>query len=313
MTDIRSFRNGDLPALLEIWDQHWSAFGPPPHVNLARFEQAVVARTYFDPAKLLVAENEKGILGWCQYFRSRDSDRSAVIAALCSSLSCDRASFEQLLGEVIRRAGSEGFQELDAGIVRDNRFGYAGLDPVGHGVAIPLADMRAKAVLQQSGFQPSGTVQRLVAQTGAYRPPFNREALQLRRSTSVETADVVFEQPRDAAAMSHLDVQTRHLVQRNGDVLARLSVWMSDPEAEVMRPSQAILDIDQAHQRGALEGAEAYLIGAVVQALAVRRIETVETVVDSDKTELLAQLTSLQFRVVDEGRIWTRTLGEMPA
>ncbi len=74
--------------------------------------------------------------------------------------------------------------------------------------------------------------------------------------------------PRHAAGMSHLDVESHHLYDRGGNKLASVNLWLSDPEAEVMSPSLAILDIAEAHQRGSLEPAESYLIGVLVQSLA---------------------------------------------
>ena len=71
----------------------------------------------------------------------------------------------------------------------------------------------------------------------------------------------------------------------------------------------AILDIAEAGQRGSLKPAESYLIGVLVQSLGQRRINTVETAVDSDQTDLLSQLQTLYFRVADQGAAWEKSLG----
>ena len=90
--------------------------------------------------------------------------------------------------------------------------------------------------------------------------------------------------------------------------MASISIWFSDPEAEVMSPSTAILDLNPQHAKGSLLPAESYLIGAMVHSLNQRNIQTVETSIDGDRTELIEQLQTLQFKVVDEGTCWVKTL-----
>ena len=111
-----------------------------------------------------------------------------------------------------------------------------------------------------------------------------------------------------AASLGHVDVESAELRERGGAVLATVSIWFSDPEAEVMSPSAAILDLNPQHVRGSLSPSESYLIGALVHSLNQRNIQTVETAIDSDRAELIEQLQSLQFKVVDEGTCWSKTL-----
>ena len=104
--------------------------------------------------------------------------------------------------------------------------------------------------------------------------------------------------------MSHLDVETQCLIDRSGRTLASVNLWLSDPEAEVMRPSAMILDISDAQARGRLDPAESYLVGTVIQAASLRNILTVETSVNEDQTDLLCQLEMLQFRASARGVCW---------
>ena len=110
-----------------------------------------------------------------------------------------------------------------------------------------------------------------------------------------------------AASLGHLDIESAELLERGGSSLSAVSIWFSDPEAEVMSPSTAILDLQRQHENGSLIPADSYLIGALVHSLNQRNIQTVETAIDSDRTELIDQLQTLQFRVVDEGTCWTKT------
>jgi hypothetical protein len=308
VTTIRTFCNADVPDLMELWLQHWSSIGAPPQISAARFEQAILARTFFDPKSILLAESDGVVVSWCHYAPSCQSEKTAVICALCIDPSCDSDVSQALLTSTEKQIVAAGFDCIQAGVVRDDRQGYAGLDPIGHGIGIPVVDARTGTLLQQSGFAPWLKVTRMAASTFSYRPRVSREALQLRRTSEVRSDVFRHSDSRHAAGMSHLDIEIHRLLNGNEDELARVNLWVSDPEAEVMIPSMAILDIQDAHQRGQLDGAESYLIGAMVQSLGQRRIDTVQTVVDSDKVELVEQLQSLQFRAFDEGVCWTKSL-----
>lgn len=305
---IRQFHNADLPALVELWTQHWSAIGPPPLINAARFEQAVLARTFFDPADLLVAERDGAIQAWCHHAANGALENTATICAICLGTGCDEEVSSELLDAVQRRVADAGFQQLTVGLIRDDTQGYGGVDPIGHGIGIPKSDTRMTALLDRGGFAPGKNACRLVATTRAYRPPVSRDALQLRRSSQIRAETHKQNEPRLAASMSHLDIESNVLCDRAGNELASVQLWFSDPEAEVMNPSLAILDIANAHARGRLEPAESYLIGTLAQSMAQRRIQTIETSVDSDHSELLSQLQTLHFQVVEEGIRWVKSL-----
>lgn len=309
--NIRPFRNADLPALVRIWVEHWSAAGPPPYVNQPKFEQAVLARTFFDPETLLVAEFDGLIKGWC-HFAPPHCDpphvesEVTVVHALCLANSSEDAAALGLLAAI--ETSHKATSHIRIGLVRDDQRGYAGLEPIGFGIGVPLSDYRSNSFLQQAGYAPGVSHLRMIATVPEYRPPVNRTALQFRRSTQVSCTPTLPEHHRMAASLGHVDVESAELRERGGAVLATVSIWFSDPEAEVMSPSAAILDLNPQHVRGSLSPSESYLIGALVHSLNQRNIQTVETAIDSDRAELIEQLQSLQFKVVDEGTCWSKTL-----
>lgn len=294
--------------MLELWIQHWSSIGPTPNISAAKFEQAILSRTFFQPSSILLAETNDVAQGFSHYAPCRTSETTAVICAVCFAPACDSSVREQLLAATQKQIAESGFDRIQVGVVRDEEQGYAGLDPIGHGIAIATADTRTTELLQQSGYSPQRSALRMTVSTHGYRPPVSREALQFRRTSQVQSGAFIHRDSRHSSGMSHLDMELHRLVDRGGHQLAQVNLWVSDPEAEVMSPSMVILDIAEAHQRGQLEPGESYLIGTLVQSLAQRRIGTVETAVDSDKTELVAQLQSLHFRIVDEGTCWVKSL-----
>jgi hypothetical protein len=309
--NIRPFRNADLPDLVRIWVEHWSTAGPPPYVNQAKFEQAVLARTFFDPETLLVAESEGSVTGWCHFAPphcdpSHEDGNITIVHALCLASSSDDAVALRLLAAIENAPQST--SHIRVGLVRDDQRGYAGLEPIGFGIGIPLSDYRSNSFLQQGGYIPGKPHLRMTASVPQYRPPVNRSALQFRRNTQVICTPILPKESRVAASLGHVDIESAELEQRGGPPLASVSIWFSDPEAEVMSPSAAILDLNRQHAQGIVEPAESYLIGALIHSLNQRNIQTVETAVDREQTELIEQLQALQFKVVDEGSCWNKTL-----
>lgn len=280
-------------------------------MNHAKFEQAVLARTFFAPETLLIAESEGTIKGWC-HFGPPHCDPShaesdlTVVHALCIASDSDDATALRLLAAIEHSPKST--SQIRIGLVRDDQRGYAGLEPIGFGIGIPLSDYRSNSFLQQGGYTPGIPHFRMTAAVSQYRPPVNRNALQFRRTTEIICASTLPGESRVAASLGHVDIESAELRERGGSTLASISIWFSDPEAEVMSPSTAILDLNPQHAKGSLLPAESYLIGAMVHSLNQRNIQTVETSIDGDRTELIEQLQTLQFKVVDEGTCWVKTL-----
>ena len=306
---IRSFRNGDVPALTQVWVEHWSRLGVLPEVNLAMIEQAVLSRTFFDPSDLWVAETDEGIVAWSHAMVAPPTaghDRDlATICAFCVSPRTDASLRMQLLASTLQRLSANGVDEIQVGVVRDDRFGYAGLDPIGHGVGVVAIDGEIAELLKTAGFAPTSGTLRMVVETEAYRPPVSREMLMFRRSTTTSRETAVEESHRRASAMSHLDVERHHLLDNSGNSLASVELWSSDPEARVMRGQNAMLSLTDS-QRQRLDPAEAFLIATLLQSAPETNVMSVESVIDAGDAELKGQLETLRFRARDQGHVWCK-------
>lgn len=303
---IRTFRNGDLPRLLDVWLRHWSSLGAAPHVDAARLEQAVLSRTFFDPANLLVAELDGTVGGWAHFVQDPTATREAIIVAICFADTVDEPFADALMTELLARIGRAGTDVVYAGVVRDEIAGYVGIEPVGHGIGIPAEDTRVTELLQRHGFSPERSVTRMTVSADRYRPPVSRGALQLRRTAKPQRESTIPSDPRHAASLSHIDIERHRLVSGRNERLASVEFWFSDPEAEVMSPLTSIINLGEIHQRGELTSAESYLIATVIQSLAARFISRVETAVDTVHAKLIGQLEAICFEDVEKGVQWKR-------
>lgn len=310
MSQIRRFCNADLPSLVDLWVRHWATFDTAPDVSVAMIEQAILARWFFDPATLLVAEYDGHIHAWCHWVPLPEGE-TAVLAAICFSPEGGRGVCEPLLEEVEARIRGAGYRRIVVGPLRDQCCGYTGLAPIGHGIGVPAADSRTASLLSQAGYSNDRSVERMRAATSLYRVPLNRETLQLGRATRLESESVIPHDPWRATAMSHLDIERHRLVEhRTGNCLAEIDLWTSDAEVQVMKPSEAILDLEQVAPGGSLDPEQSFLIGSLIRTLANRRIFHVETVIDQDQPKLSEQLGKLQFQSAELGIRWEKSLAE---
>lgn len=317
MSEIRDFCNADLPGLARVWSEHWAAVGQPPPVSSTIVERAILSRTFFSPGELLVATVDGHVEAWCHYSRpglegddwsGQTAADVAVLSAICFTQSglqlCD-----DLLAATQEKVVADGVQTILVGPLRDQQCGYVGLSPVGHGIGVPDSDMRASSLLSRHGFSPESSYLRMVVTTAPYRPPVNREMMQFRRTTRAERASIVPQQGRYASAMCHLDIEHHLLMNhRNGDRLANARLWLSDPEAQVMSCSEAILDLSVTEDPQQLTPAESFLVAAMIQSMATRCIFRVETVINAEHAELTAQLKTLKFESEQRGQRWKKEL-----
>lgn len=65
MVEFRTFRNGDPPKLLDLWNRSRTGRGFGQLVRYDQFEQAVFCKPYFDRRGLIIAEEGDRIVGFC--------------------------------------------------------------------------------------------------------------------------------------------------------------------------------------------------------------------------------------------------------
>lgn len=353
MANIRPFRNSDLPGLFDVWMRHWETAGQIPPVSVSILERAVLSRTFFDPASLLVAEADGEVVAWCHQFSDDwqspppellesdspaaiaevpevDAVPTSLVAAICFAGEAGLAMCDSLLIETMQRAADAGVKRICVGPVRDARNGYGGLPPIGHGLGVPVTDARVASLLSRHGFHVARSLLRLIVNTSTYRPPVNREFLQLRRSTRIDRLPMLPLNHRTAVAMSHFDMERNVLVDhQTNEQLAAMDLWVGDPEGQVMDGARSILSLRLMHpvelngfpapqpKKGfvtsmaerELSTHEQFLVSSIVQSLSNRQIFTVETTIDSNAVKLKGQFATLKFTEDEQGRQWEKDLG----
>ncbi|MEM9588501.1 MAG: hypothetical protein AAGA03_14550 [Planctomycetota bacterium] len=328
MSEIRPFRNCDLPGLVDSWVAHWSATGPPPRVSVAMTEKAMLSGQTFRPDRLLVAVSDaphdeasamlqwarkpwglQTVHGWCHIQPLPGDSSSALIGVLCFTPDEGVQICDDLLVAAEESIRAQGFKQVVVGPLRDNASGYAGFSPIGHGVGVPVSDTRTSSLLSRHGYSITQSAVQMAIATPTYRAPIHRDWIRLKRTTRIEKVDVI---PQDcvlSSAMSHLDQEQHVLVDHRAQTeLACVQFWTSDPETQIMDCADAILDLTPQHEAGELSSEEQLLASSVVQTFSNRRIFRVETVIDQDQAKIIEQLTALGFSAEQQGNRWSKPL-----
>jgi len=312
MLEIRSFLNADLPRLADIWCIHHATYRSPPAVNEAIYEQAVAARLFFEPSRLLVAILDRKPIAWCQWFPGADGVGSLEAFCYLTGPDADAAANE-LLAFAERSALIDGMNELQVGVHFRSGRGYQGLDPVGHGVGVDVADDRTNTLLEAAGYQEKKRFDRWEVSTSNYRQPVSRDLLAIRRTMKIKNETVPFLTPEFAAGMIHFDVERYSLVDlRTNEIKATIDVWTSDQEASVMPASEAILGAwSHPSEPTALspdDTALRHLLASVIPVLADRRIRSLQRSVATDNTVEATTLIATNFSRTSTGRLMSKRL-----
>lgn len=309
MTTLREFQNADVPHLLQTWIAHFEAAGLLPQLTSAAFQQAIFDRLYFDPRRLIVALDGDQVVAFANWMVVPDRPLEAVIPAICAppTAAADEIGRELLL-HCEQAARAAGCQVMLGGTAADHLSGYAGLSPLGPGEGILDADRVAAGWFLQNAYAPLHRIARYSVSLAQFRPPIDRMQMQLRRATTIEHCSFQPDGIRQAAALSHADLERFSTKTRGGEQLAWAEFHLSSPEAQVFPTSQAILADWDSLQHDDQGAAVRYTISAALQQLHKRGVTRVEAVAADTQPDHAVTLRSLRFALDMEGTVFSKRL-----
>jgi hypothetical protein len=281
-------------------------------MNVPTIEVMLLSRTYFDHTHLLVASDDQHPVGFLHWLPVPERPATAVIAnlAIPEHARADRIA-DLLLQQAFQRIGRAGVTEVLLGPAPEHWTGYAGAGHCGIGCGVPDEDQRVRRWAETAGFAPQQWLYSYRVQLSAYRPPFDRELLGMRRSATLDRRRDITDQPfRIASALSHLEVHRFVSSRRSGEPLARVDLLLGDPEITIVGTQAALVTAWQSTtenpemQRPALR----YTLVGAISELAAERTEHVETTVASGDRESQSLLESVGFGLHQRGTVYGRQL-----
>ena len=233
LIEYRAFRNTDLPQLAEIWRGQSTCRGLMQPMSMAVFERFVVSKPTFDPGGLIVAADEGRLIGFAHAGFGPTDDGSALSTERgVTSLVMLRPDAEgAIAGELLAHAEtylrSRGAKTLYGGGRYPLSPFYLGLYGGSEMSGVLDSDPQSKAVFCSSGYRAAKRSLVLNRDLAGFRPVVDRQQIQIRRTTRMETTvDPPAKTWWDAVMFEPFERTRWALVEREGGPpLASVYFW----------------------------------------------------------------------------------------
>jgi ribosomal protein S18 acetylase RimI-like enzyme len=164
VVQYRSFRNTDPPGIVEIWNESFTARGGAKLRHASVLERHVMAKPYFDPDGLIVAEDNNTVVGFA-HAGFGPNQRETVLAksnGVLYTLAVRKTFRHKGVGtELLKRAEAylkeRGAQTLHAGMLRPLTPYYFGLYGGADLPGFLASDPEAAPFLEGRGYKPWDT------------------------------------------------------------------------------------------------------------------------------------------------------------
>lgn len=311
----RTFRNSDPPALAEIWRSQPVERGRLQSMSASLFEQFVLSKPYFDNAGLIVATDDDRPIGFAHAaFGPTDTGQRLSTRFGSTCLVMVRTEYRrQGIGSALLRHCEAYLQERGAevvyggGIAPFNGF-YLGLYGGSELPGVLDSDLAAQRLFQSHGYREVDRVHVLEREITGYRPPVDRNQMQIRRRSAIEAVlDPPPESWWEACAWSGLDQKRYELTLRETrSVAASASTWSLEPLSAgwgVRAAGIFALDVDAAVRR---QGIATYLVGDIMRQLAEQGLGLVQVQTMRHNEPALKLYEKLGFNLVNQGAVYRK-------
>lgn len=196
MIEYRSFRNGDPPQIVALWNAGGLGRGAAEPLSTDAFEIVNFSQTFFDLDGLIVACDGDRIVGFAHAGFGPNENRTALsyeVGVLCAVLVHPEYRGQGIGAELVRRAEtflrSRGAVEARAGSVTPLDPFYVGIYGGVQPAGCLVSDAQAAPFFSALGYQPLSRhriYQRNIAESG---PPVHFRLMALRRKTQLAVID----------------------------------------------------------------------------------------------------------------------------
>jgi len=318
MLRFRTFRNEDPPALMAIWNEAARGRGAAPMPSPLILERSIFSKPYFDPAGLIVAEDDELPVGFAHAaFGPNDEEtacdptRGVVCAVLVRSSHHRRGIGDQLLQRAERYLYQRGTRTAMAGCHRPLNpfyFGlYGGCDVCG----LLGSDTTAEPFFAKHGYEP-GALTHVFARRLAAKLPANHNGnfADLRQRFEVQFYPVARVNSWWQECVLGLvePAEFRLTERRTGQTAARAVVWeMEGFEPKWNCPVAGIIEIfvrSEFRRRGLAR----FLVVQLMRAIQEQEFGIIEVQCPEHNLAGQALFRGLGFEQVDHGRFYRKEL-----
>ncbi|MFO0903563.1 MAG: GNAT family N-acetyltransferase [Pirellulales bacterium] len=314
---IRTFRNSDPPHLVRLWNQQPPTIGRLQPLTVRALDDTALAKLYFEPRGLLVAEHDERAVGYIHAGFAPTADgaqldrsRGCISALVVAPTSNADETARQLLAaaeEYLRRAGAK---SVCAGAPGPVDPFYLGIDGGSRGEGAPTDDPRLIPWFVAAGFAEAGSRTIWRRSLSGYRPPVERALSNWLRTTQVErTAELGARSWYDAGTLAQRERWSFRLTSRSSPARqGRIEWWDMQPLADARGERMAgwsELTLDAAAWT---DGLAKFLISDSLRRLREAGCTLAEAQVGDDLPPFAAMLNALGFESVAEKRLLSKEL-----
>ncbi len=314
MIHYRKFRNSDPPRLVDVWRRS------PPSRRLAQlltpnlFEELVLAKPYFDPEGLIVAEEEETgrVLGFVHAGFGPNAERTGLDhtqGAICMLIVRPEEDKAQTAAELLARGEeylrSSGAKDIYAGGVGAICPFYVGLYGGSELPGVPDSQPASQEFFRKHGYDEADRVLVYQCEPAAFRPVVDRSQMQIRRSTTVEVVE-------DATSKNWWEACTLGCFQQigvelkprdGGGPIASAKFWCMDPFSQSWGVhALGLVDVEVAEDQRQ-SGMATYLLGESIRQLNERGFTLIEGHAVQSNAGAIALIEKLGFVQSDAGSV----------
>ncbi len=315
MTRFRPFRNGDTPALTEIWNAALPEEGVVRPLEAHEFDALIPSKVFFEAKGLIVAEQDDRILGFVHAGfgpddpggKSHRLDKSlGTIAMLAVSPELAGSDVEnRLLQEAEQYLRAQGAKVIYAGGQYPLNPFYWGLYGGSEFSGILKSHRGFAQAVERAGYQPVS--QTVCLEADLTRRPEARDPRThlLRRQTRLEICeDALFDRWWDALAIGAAHPVAFVLVDLKGSPIARASIWeMAGFERIDGRSRMGLIGME-VHPERRRQGLGRLLLGEILRYASGQMAEGLAVQTDSNNIPALSLYKALGFKGVGTATLY---------
>lgn len=312
LIEYRAFRNTDPPQLAEIWRSHATTRGLMQPMSVTAFDRFVLSKPTFDREGLIVAVDEGKLIGFGHAGfgpnESRDalSTERGVTCLVLVRPDADPAIARALLKRCEAYLRARGAKVLYAG-------GSYPLSPFYYGMyggselsGVLDSDVQAGELFRTAGYQVGQRSVVLHRDLAGFRPVVDRQQIQIRRTTRLETTiDPPATSWWDAVMFEQFDRTRWTVVEREGGPsLASVYVWDLETMAGAWGVhAVGIVDLEVTSDRRR-RGLATNLLGEAFRQLHAQGVSLAEVHVPEENVPGRAVFANLGFEQVDGSSLY---------
>ena len=328
MIQFRPFRNTDPPQLAAVWRSQTTQRGLMQPMSVAVLERFVFSKPTFDPRGLIVAVDADKMLGFAHAGfgpaedQSTLSTHSGVTCLVMLRPDAEGSIAAELLArseEFLRTFANGANPPASTAAASPARILYGGgsypLSPFYFGLygggefsGVLDSDARMQAIFCDHGYRAAKRSLVLQRELAGFRPLIDRQQMQIRRHTTVETiADPPTATWWEACVFEPFDRTRCALMPRDGGpAAAAVNFWNMETMAGawgVHAGGVAGLEVPEGQQR---QGLATYLLGEAMRHLHTQGVAVAEVHVAEDNSAGLALFGKLGFEQVDASVLYCK-------